>query len=511
MNGLQSKHAVIVVCSALLMGVLFRNIFSVSSGVIITLFLTSLLLLLLSFYYKKGLAYVLGFVFIVVGFGWTSYVATDMCQGFMDSFVGKEMRITGVVRSEPTSSGVKQSFNLSPKETGVLIRGEKVILENIINTAEEKRCLTHQKFLVSVDTYPEVFYGDLVEVSTKLQKPSNFETEFDREFDYVSYLGKDDVYYTLPFGSAEIIESRYQGAVRRFLFKIKKSFLRNIEKLVPEPESTLLGGVLLGEKQSLSDDLKDDFVATGLIHIVVLSGYNVSLVAEAVTYILGFLPRVIAYSASSFGILLFMVLTGANPPIVRASIMAILILVARVLGRPTEAGRLLLIVATIMVLINPSILLFDVSFHLSFLATLGLIYMFPIVDGFISRKIPELYGIRKIASATLSTQIVVLPYLLWKIGAFSLISPITNIIVLPFIPIAMLLGFFTGLAGYIFLPLASLFSYATYLVLKIVIVIVEWFAGLPFAIVSIPKIPFLVVLVIYLGLGYYVFIKKHYE
>ena len=261
--------------------------------------------------------------------------------------------------------------------------------------------------------------------------------------------------------------------------------------------------MLLGEKQSLGDELEDAFVATGLIHIVVLSGYNVSIVAEAMTYVLAFLPRAIAYSSSSFGILVFMILTGANAPIVRASIMAILLLVAKFLGRPTEAGRMLLLVATIMVIVNPSILVADVSFHLSFLATLGLLYMFPIVDEFFAKKIPKLWGLRSIASATISTQILVLPYLLWKIGAFSVVSPITNIIVLPFIPASMLLGFFTGVFGYIFSPIASLFSYLSYFVLKIVITIVEWFAGLPFALLAVPKIPFVIVLAIYGLLGYY--------
>jgi competence protein ComEC len=347
-----------------------------------------------------------------------------------------------------------------------------------------------------------------VSVSAKLAKPTNFETDAGREFDYVNYLGKDDIYYTLPFAEFQIKEVAHKGKFRRSLFTVKKSFLSKVEEFVPEPESALLGGVLLGEKQSLGDELEDAFVATGLIHIVVLSGYNVSIVAEAVTYVLAFLPRALAYGASSFGILLFMILTGANAPIVRASIMAILLLVAKFLGRPTEASRMLLLVATIMVLIKPSILASDVSFHLSFLATLGLLYMFPIVDNFFAKKIPSLLGLREIASATISTQIFVLPYLLWKIGTFSIISPITNIIVLPFIPLSMLLGFFTGVFGYVWSPIASLLSYLSFFVVKIVIEIVEWFAGFSFSFVAVPEIPFVVVLAIYGLLGYYLYKRQ---
>ncbi len=501
MNGQKYSDILIVVCSTLLFGVFLRSFFNVSFEIGIVLFLGAFLLVVI--FRNKFLA--LGLVCLFVGFGWHSYVATDMCAGLLDSFVEKDLVVTGVVSSEPVASSVRRSFHVKPKKVEFLFRGQSNSFEGFVKNKKEERCLARQKFAVTTDLYPEILFGDLVSASAKLSKPKNFETDFGREFDYVSYLGNDDIYYTLPFARTEILEVSHSGKFRRKLFNIKKSFLSKIEEVVPEPESALLGGVLLGEKQSLGDELEDAFVSTGLIHIVVLSGYNVSIVAEAVTYVLTFLPRAIAYGASSFGILLFMILTGANAPIVRASIMAILLLVAKFIGRPTEAGRMLLLVATVMVLIKPSILVSDVSFHLSFLATFGLLYLFPIIDKFFSRKIPSLWGLRAIASATISTQIFVLPYLLWKIGAFSVISPITNIIILPFIPLSMLLGFFTGIFGYIFTPIASFFSYLSFFVLKIVIELVSWFSDLPFALVAIPEIPFVIVLAIYCLLGYYLY------
>jgi competence protein ComEC len=500
MNGVHN-NILILICSALLVGVLFRSFVVLPILLIVISLLVSLLVLLLV--PRKSVGIFL--LFVVAGFGWYSIVATDICSSSLDSFEGKEFVVRGTVSSEPLVSGVRRSFQVVPKDVLVLFRGEEVSLFDRDLDKRQLKCLSGQRFRVTTDIYPEILFGDLVSVSAKLTKPTNFETDTGREFDYVSYLGKDDIYYTLPFARVEIVEAGYTGRFRRSLFKIKKSFLGKVEEFVPEPESALLGGVLLGEKQSLGDELEDAFVATGLIHIVVLSGYNVSIVAEAVTYVLAFLPRALAYGASSFGILLFMILTGANAPIVRASIMAILLLVAKFLGRPTEASRMLLLVATIMVLVKPSILVSDVSFHLSFLATLGLLYMFPIVDNFFAKKIPRLWGLREIASATISTQIMVLPYLLWKIGTFSIISPVTNIIVLPFIPISMLLGFFTGVFAYVWAPVASVFSYLSFFVMKIVIEIVEWFAELPFSLVIVPKISFLFVLAIYSLLGYYLY------
>jgi len=151
--------------------------------------------------------------------------------------------------------------------------------------------------------------------------------------------------------------------------------MRSIEAVIPEPQVGLAEGLLLGVKQALGDELEVVFRKTGIIHIVVLSGYNVMLVVIFITYVLSY---VLPYRARvPFGILAivcFAVLVGLSATVVRASIMASLILFARATGRTYAVMRALCFAGVIMVLINPYLLVYDVGFQLSFLATLGLIF-----------------------------------------------------------------------------------------------------------------------------------------
>ena len=129
-----------------------------------------------------------------------------------------------------------------------------------------------------------------------------------------------------------------------------------------------------------SGDLLQLFRIVGLIHIVVLSGYNMTVVADGVARLFRFLSLRSRTVVGTVLIILFSLMVGGGATVIRAAIMTILALIARTLGRVADAGRLLFIAGIIMLLENPRILLGDPSFQLSFLATLGLIYLSPLVE-----------------------------------------------------------------------------------------------------------------------------------
>lgn len=137
---------------------------------------------------------------------------------------------------------------------------------------------------------------------------------------------------------------------------------------------------MLGVKESLGEGLEEDFVDTGLVHIVVLSGYNVTIIAEAIIRTLSFVSVMAGIYIGGIAIAVFAIMTGAGATIIRASIMAILALIARATGRRYEITRALFIAGFLMILENPYILLYDISFQLSFLATVGLIYLSPVFE-----------------------------------------------------------------------------------------------------------------------------------
>jgi len=361
------------------------------------------------------------------------------------------------------------------------------------------------RVLVTTERFVPLGFGDTVSATGVLGVPEPFETDSGRVFKYDKFLAKDHVYYTLSFATVEIIE-KGSGSVRGILFSIKNFFLRNIGKSIGEPQAALGGGITVGAKRSLGDALLEAFQITGLIHIVVLSGYNVTIIAEAIMRSLKFLPKRVALSLGAISIGLFVFMVGAGATIVRAGIMAILALIARATGRLYALTRALVLAGTGMLLLNPLILVYDPSFQLSFIATLGLIYVAPQIEKYIP-WVTERFGLREIVGATIGTQISVFPLLLYLTGLLSLSSLPSNILVLPIIPLAMLFtliaGIFGGIPG-----VGVLLAFPAYLTLSYVLVLVEFIADIPGAAITLPVFPFWVTLLLYVGMAWYLWKQR---
>jgi competence protein ComEC len=176
--------------------------------------------------------------------------------------------------------------------------------------------------------------------------------------------------------------------------------------------------------------------------------------------------------------------------------MAGLVLIARATGRTYDILRALIFAGVGMLLINPYLLAFDPGFQLSFLATLGLIFCAPLIDARLSR-VPSAFGIREFLTATLATQLFVLPLLLYSMGMFSGVSVVANVLVLPMVPFAMLFTFLTGVLGLILPLLGTIAGFGAYLTLTYIVKIAELLGTVPFAAFTVPTFPFWVVLVSY--------------
>ncbi|MBX4215553.1 ComEC/Rec2 family competence protein [Candidatus Parcubacteria bacterium] len=182
--------------------------------------------------------------------------------------------------------------------------------------------------------------------------------------------------------------------------------------------------------------------------------------------------------------------------------MGLLVIMARRLGREYDVTMALALAGFLMLFHNPKILAFDVSFELSFLATIGLIFFSPLIAPYF-RRVPARFGLRDVALATVSTQLFVLPFILYKMGGLSVVALPVNLLVLLFIPSIMFLGFITGIIGFVSGAIAAPFAFAASLLLGYVLLVTESFAGLPFASLSIPPIPLVIVAVAY---GCYAFV-----
>jgi len=358
------------------------------------------------------------------------------------------------------------------------------------------------KVLVSTERYQPVLYGDKVEVVGTLTKPKSFETDLGRTFNYPGYLKAKGVEYKIAFAKVQVLESNLANPVLTRLYQFKRTFMQAIESSLVEPAAGLGEGLLLGVKQAIGEELEVAFRRTGIIHIVVLSGYNIMLVVIFVMFVLGqFFSRTPKMIMGIIAITTFALLVGLSATVVRASIMASILLVAQATGRVYLMLRALVLAGLIMILLNPFLLVYDVGFQLSFLATLGLILLAPHFELLLT-KVKNLWSLRTFFIATLATQIAVLPLLLYQMGEFSVVSVLVNVLVLPMVPVAMLLTFLTGVITLILHPLAFVVAFPTYWSLRYITDIAAFFSELPFAAFSIAAFPFYLVLLAYGVLGF---------
>src|SRR3989344_1430220 len=137
-----------------------------------------------------------------------------------------------------------------------------------------------EKILVSTDLYSAVQYGDRVKVEGRLDKPEIIDDGIGRPSDYGKYLSKDDIYFTLNFTEVEVLSRGHGNPVKRILFKIKRSFVGKTKEILAEPYASLLSGLIVSGKEAMPKDILEEFRRAGVIHIVVLSGYNITIIAE---------------------------------------------------------------------------------------------------------------------------------------------------------------------------------------------------------------------------------------
>lgn len=350
--------------------------------------------------------------------------------------------------------------------------------------------------LVTVPRFPDHEYGDELRITGKLMLPKKFSEEDGRVFDYPSYLASKGVTYQMSFAQIDKTSEGKGNVLVEKLFFVKKQFGAALALALPEPHNALMSGLLLGGKQSLGEVWLERFRTAGIVHIIVLSGYNMTVVATWLVRIFRFTGFAPSLSAGALGIVLFAVMTGAGATVLRAAIMALLALLARATGRTQTMGRALLFAGALMVLQNPSILAFDPSFQLSFLASLGLVYIAPIFD-----KKTALFQrsplFREVFITTCATQVAVLPLLLAQTGMLSLVSLPVNLLVLPIIPLTMFFGFVAGVAAIVTPPLAFVAGLPAYVLLSWILDVALYSSRIPFAAFHVSAIPSLTTLFIY--------------
>jgi competence protein ComEC len=398
-------------------------------------------------------------------------------QENISAFLGKAT-VEGTIVSDPVQSGAHVQAD--------------VAVSSVNGTPAQGTLLAF------LPPYVSAAYGQEVTLGGTLAAPASFVGDNGNTFDYPNYLRVQGVSMLLMDAELEQVTPA-KLSLRSALFTIKHAFNNSIARTLSAPKALLLEGILLGERRGLPEDLTDAFVAAGLIHIVILSGYSMSVVSEGILRALGFLPRRWQMLCAALCMMLFVIMTGAAPTTVRACMMALVALAARYLHRTALALRSLAAVAAAMVLWNPPLILGDASFFTSVLATFGLIVFAPSIEK-ILRWIPQRFDMRSIITSTIAVQIFALPTLLYFTGNLSYLSVPANLLVLPLLPLVMITGLLTGILSFINTVLAFVPALVVTLLLQWIVLVAHAVQTLPFGFATFTSFPLWLALLMYVPL-----------
>ncbi len=262
--------------------------------------------------------------------------------------------------------------------------------------------------------------------------------------------------------------------------EVRDSFATDVRRGVKEPEASLGIGYLLGQKAALPATLTDALKIVGLTHIVVASGYNLTILVRIGRRIFERLSRFMAVFSSTTLIVAFIAMTGLSPSMTRAGLVTALSLWAWYYGRKFHPVTLLGLVAAITVLVNPTYAWGDLGWLLSFAAFAGVMIIAPVVSAYFfgTQRVP-LVG--QILIETISAQIATLPIMIMAFQQFSAIAPLANLLVLPFVPLAMLLVAVAGIGGWAAPAIAQFIAWPAQTLLSLQAAVITWCADIPWA------------------------------
>ena len=359
--------------------------------------------------------------------------------------------------------------------------------------------------LVRVSNNQAFHYGDVLRLRGKLKTPPENE-----DFSYRDYLAAQHIHSYVSNAEVTVLPGTGGNPIFAALYAIKEKSFNNIYRMFPDPESSLLAGILLGVDTGLTKELQQAFKNTGTAHIIAISGFNISIIAGIFfAFFSRFLGDRRGAVVAILGIIIYTFIVGADAAVVRAAVMGSLALLARQVGRRQFALNTLLAVALLMCLWNP-LYIWDVGFQLSFFATLGLIlYADPFskfADRLITKYFPastaerfaELFS--EFVLLTLAAQVTTIPIMAYHFQRISLVSFLANPFILPAQPAVMILGGLAVLLSLVWLPLGQAAGWVAWPFVVYTIRMVELFDRVPHGTIFLGDFSIWIVIVFYAAL-----------
>ena len=427
--------------------------------------LTILFIILSALFFKKN---ILSHIFLYSALIFFGAAYTQNYEILPDNhianFISEEnprVTIKGIVVDDPFT---KKAF-YGKEKSSFLIKAEYIKIASVASLPRNDGDYNWQKItgLVKTDVYSDeeikdLSFGDEIVLAGRLSRPEGLKNP--GLFDYSKYLKIKNIYAVFSSSSAPL-KVRYDMSnytwdwIQKNAYKIRHKIREAITKYVDKPYSGFLKAILIGERQELEGAITDDFVKTGTVHVLAISGLHVGFVAAIFLFILKLLraPKKLRLVSTAVILIVYSFVAGSNPPVVRATIIFVIFVLGYIAARDADILNSLAIAAFLILLWNPKEL-FDPSFQLSFASVSSIILFAP--------KIEKAFGAKnsylsKSVSVSIAATIGVLPIVA---RYFNIISPCAiaaNLVIIPALFVivagsALFLGIYfmgsSALAGY---------------------------------------------------------------
>ena len=491
-------------------GIFVASIYPIPSNTIICLTLTSFTAAI-ALLKRESKATFIPFCVLFFMLGVVRYQAVDNLPiNDISNFAGGDLRVTGIIREQPR-------IRLNADDTYSVLY--TVDVESVTKSQEELAVtggLNINARYKSQNAIPTALIGYKISAYGTIRKPLNYNNP--GQLDIVTMLKSNGITASLSAGRVgveiEYVEGSLWTKFLRTMAAVREHYKESMRQVMSNEDAAAIFAMLFGGYEGLKPELTESFVTTGIVHILSVSGSHMSLLAATVALLFKFikLPRgkkkknvrnLIRTLKAVLGILIILsyaMLSGLIAPVMRSANMGILIFLATTFDIEVGSRRLLTLIGLFMLIDNP-LLLFHISFQLSFSATAGLLYLMPIIKMFLSKKrifeikgnpyefkLPKFLAVS--LSVTLAAQIFSQPIVAWYFNQLSISSLLANLIVIPILEIIIIFGLFAGIVGLIVPPLAKVVFLIDSLMFGIAYELNKLIASLPMSNVYFPTINF---------------------
>lgn len=418
-------------------------------------------------------------------------------------------RVEGYVIGLPEKKYGKISFLLKTSKINNKNTSEQLLvnysLKNEINNISSS-CFEDEgdRFLP-----PNIEPGDILRIEGYFRLPSSARNP--GGFDYAQYLNRQSIQFLFYASSLKIIGRISLPFYKILAYKIRYDIITTIRKNLPEKQADILLPMVIGDKSGLSKETKQEFTDAGVIHVLVVSGLNVAYCAAIFIFIFrlfGLRRRYAAIFTIPF-IILYVIITGANAPVVRAVVMALFVILSLSLAREPGIYQSLALAALTILIFDPQSL-FTASFQLSFAATLGIVYLYPyLIKPFniMPRWIKLVIG--SVFAVSLSAQLAVIPLVAFYFNKVSIAGLLSNLFIVPLVGLITGFGICLYLVHFISPLLTSIIASINYYLIVILTDVVRFFAGFKWSTIHIAT-PSMILIVVYYSSLWAVFKTKRF-